>query len=44
VETGLVPLLVPEMESDVHDLRALSEVAAFLLGSREAATAAGGRR
>jgi len=47
VETGLTPLLVPEMESDVHDLRALREVAAVLFGGLEAgngASAAGARR
>jgi anion-transporting ArsA/GET3 family ATPase len=32
VETGARPLLVPEMESDVHDLRALFDVGAAILG------------
>ena len=31
VDTGEPPLLVPEMEADVHDLRGLDEVAAALL-------------
>ena len=31
VDTGEAPILVPEMEADVHDLRGLREVAAALL-------------
>ncbi len=33
VDTGMAPLLVPELESDVHDLRGLAEVAAAIFGT-----------
>lgn len=33
VDTGEAPILVPEMEADVHDLRGLQEIAAALLPS-----------
>jgi hypothetical protein len=39
VETGLRPLLVPELESDVHDLRALHEVGGLMLGDTKAGPA-----
>jgi anion-transporting ArsA/GET3 family ATPase len=49
VDTGETPVLVPEQEADVHDLRALKEIATQILAgtqhrsAKRSATRAGGR-
>jgi hypothetical protein len=42
VDTGAPPILVPEFDADVHDLRGLADIAAAIFGA--AAAGARGRR
>jgi hypothetical protein len=44
VDTGEPLLLVPELESDVHDLRGLAHVAQLMLGGEEPIEARPGAR